>query len=132
MEEPIRVGKVSSIDYKNGMIKVLYTDRDEAVTDDLPVLSFNDEYKMPQIGDYVLVLHLSNGTAAGYVLGTFWSDGNNPAAYGKGVYRKEYGTSQGEAYAEYKNGQLKIRADNIVFSGSSGSITLAQIIAHIL
>lgn len=51
--EAIRVGQVSSINYKEGMIKILYKDRDNAVTDELPVISFNDEYKMPQVGDYV-------------------------------------------------------------------------------
>ena len=58
----IRIGKVSSIDYENGMIRVLYTDRDGAVTKTLPVVTFNDEYKMPQVGQYVLVVHLSNGS----------------------------------------------------------------------
>ena len=37
----IRIGKVSSIDYENGMIRVLYTDRDGAVTKTLPVVTFN-------------------------------------------------------------------------------------------
>ena len=45
----IRIGKVSSIDYENGMIRVLYTDRDGAVTKTLPVVTFNDEYKMPYV-----------------------------------------------------------------------------------
>ena len=40
----LRIGKVSSIDYDNGMIRVLYTDRDGAVTKSLPMLTFNDEY----------------------------------------------------------------------------------------
>lgn len=70
----IRIGKVSSIDYDNGMVQVLYTDRDGAVTKALPVLTFNDEYKMPSVGSYVLVVHLSNGTEAGYILGTYWNE----------------------------------------------------------
>ena len=41
----LRIGKVSSIDYDHGMIRVVYTDRDKAVTKPLPVLTFNDEYK---------------------------------------------------------------------------------------
>ena len=69
----LRIGKVSSIDYDHGMIRVVYTDRDKAVTKPLPVLTFNDEYKMPKVGQYVLVGHLSNGTEAAYVMGTFWN-----------------------------------------------------------
>ena len=45
----IRIGKVSKIDYKSGMVKVVYEDRDDAVTDLMPVLTFNAEYKMPQL-----------------------------------------------------------------------------------
>ena len=67
---------------KKGLIKVLYQDRDETVTDELPILTFNDEYKMPKIGAYVATVHLSNGSEAGYVLGTFW-DGSSPPAKGK-------------------------------------------------
>lgn len=35
----LRIGKVSSIDYDHGMIRVVYTDRDKAVTKPLPVLT---------------------------------------------------------------------------------------------
>lgn len=142
--ESIRIGKVSSIDYDNGMIQVLYTDRDGAVTKALPVLTFNDEYKMPPVGSYVLVAHLSNGTEAGYILGTYWNEAHAPSSSGKGVYRKEYSSRPGEAYTKYEeeNGILEIHGDNILFSGisfdfigneigfscSSGAITAAQII----
>ena len=63
MSDLIRVGCVSKINYEEGTIEVTYPDRDDAVTDPFPVLSFNDEYKMPDIGQDVLVLHLSNGSA---------------------------------------------------------------------
>ena len=46
-DRTIRIGKVSSVDYGSGMIKVTYPDLDNSVTDDLPYLTFNDEYKMP-------------------------------------------------------------------------------------
>ena len=84
-DDLIRIGRVSSIDYEAGMIEVTYPDRDNAVTDAFPVLSFNSEYKMPAIGENILVLHLSNGTAAGVVLGTFWNSSNRPEVSGKDV-----------------------------------------------
>ncbi len=116
----LRIGKVSGIDYDNGMIRVLYTDRDEAVTKSLPMLTFNDEYRMPQVGDYVLVGHLSNGMEAGYVMGTFWSTSNDPGRSGKDVYRKEFAHRKGEAYIDYDGGEkkLELHGDNISFSGS--------------
>lgn len=146
----IRIGKVSSVDYENGMVRVLYTDRDGSVTKGLPVVTFNDEYKMPRVGQYVLVVHLSNGSEAGYVLGTYWNMSNVPSKSGKGVYRKELGFKPGEAYIEYDSeGQrLELHADNVLLSGvkvdiiadavdieagtitftdSGGSLTLAEI-----
>lgn len=103
----LRIGKVSSIDYDHGMIRVVYTDRDGAVTKPLPVLTFNDEYKMPKVGQYVLVGHLSNGTEAAYVMGTFWNAANEPGRSGKGVYRKEFAHKTGEAYIDYDGEPLK-------------------------
>ena len=58
-----RVGKVSSIDYAAGLVRVAYHDKDDSVTAPLPMLC--TEYNMPQVGDPVMVLHLSNGTEAG-------------------------------------------------------------------
>lgn len=115
MPDDIRVGRVSSINYEKGMIKVLYTDKDQSVTKELPVLSMNDEYKMPDIGDMVLVLHLSNGSSMGVVMGTFWSNSNKPAESGKGIYRKELGSSPGEAYIRYDSSSktMTIRADTV-------------------
>ena len=83
----IRIGQVSSINYKSGMIKVLYNDYNNSVTKDIPYLSFNDEYKMPAIGQYVLVVHLSNGNEAGIVLGTYWNEANKPIEVKQGVSR---------------------------------------------
>jgi phage baseplate assembly protein gpV len=113
--ENIRVGRVSSIDYNKGMIKVVYADKDNAVTKDLPFLSMNGEYKMPNIGDMVLVLHLSNGASMGIIVGTFWSNSNKPAETGKGVYRKELGMLPGEAYLRYDSNtkELTIKADTV-------------------
>ena len=56
-----RIGTVSSVDAATGMVSVVYEDRDGEVTELLPYATFNDEYKLPQIGAKVVVLHLSNG-----------------------------------------------------------------------
>ena len=115
MSNNIRVGKVSSIDYEKGMIKVVYADKDDSVTNDLPFLTFNGEYKMPNIDDMVLVLHLSNGSAMGVTMGTFWNDKNKPGESKKGLYRKEFGPIHGEAYMRYDTDTktLTIKADTI-------------------
>ena len=120
-ERLIRIGRVSSVDYENGMVSVTYPDLDDSTTDAFPVFSFTDEYKMPGIGQDVLVLHLSNGQTAGIVMGKFWNRQNIPSNSGENVFRKELGRSYGEAYIEY-NG------DDLIFKDSNaGAVRLSQI-----
>lgn len=120
-EKNVRIGKVSSVDYKNGMISVTYPDLDDSVTDELPVFSMTDEYKMPQIGAEVLVLHLSNGCTAGVVMGRYWNEANKPPISGKDVFRKELGIAFGEAYIQYKDGDITLK-------DKKGSTTLGSIL----
>lgn len=120
-EKYIRIGKVSSVDNEKGMISVTYPDLDDSVTDDLPVFSMTDEYKMPPIGAEVLVLHLSNGCTAGVVMGRYWNEANMPPISGQNVFRKELGGSFGEAYIQYANGDITLK-------DKKGSSTLASIL----
>lgn len=116
-EKLIRIGKVSSVNYDKGMIRVTYPDRDDSVTAEIPVFSFTDEYKMPPIGAEVLVLHLSNGSAAGVMMGRYWNEKNAPPVSGAGVFRKELGEVTGEAYLQYKDETLTIHAPKIKLDG---------------
>ncbi len=124
MADNIRVGNVSSIKYKKGLIEVTYPDLDDSVTDALPVFSLTGEYKMPKVGDEVLVVHLSNGETAGIVLGKFWGGDEKPKVYGQNVFRKELGDTQGECYIQYKDGKL-------TFKSPEGSTTLGSIIQRL-
>ncbi len=106
----IRVGKVSKINYEKGMIRVTYPDLDDSVTAELPVFSFTDEYKMPRVGQEVLVLHLSNGQAAGILMGKYWNKDNVPPDYGQGrnVFHKEIDEQFGRVYINYKDKTLTV------------------------
>lgn len=126
-----RVGRVSKINYEDGTIEVLYTDRDNEVTAELPVLNFGNEYHMPKIDDMVMVMHLSNGCEMGVVLGTFWSGGNPPQESGEGLYRKEYGSKPGEAYTRFKNGAMEFKADSVIFKTKSGTVSIEEVISHL-
>ena len=88
MNDVIRIGKVSSVDYEKGMVSVYYEDRTAMVTSIMPVIS-NGRYKMPKIGESILVAHLSNGTNAAVVLGTVFNDANVPKSSGQNVYYEE-------------------------------------------
>lgn len=113
-DNSIRVGRVSSINYEEGTVKVFYSDKDNSVTKDIPYI-MNGEYRMPNIDDMVLVLHLSNGSSMGIVVGTFWNGNNKPIESGKGLYRKELGIIPGEAFLRYDSNtkELSIKADTI-------------------
>ena len=123
-ERLIRMGKVSSIDYANGMISVTYPDLDNSTTDNFPVFSLTDEYKMPGIGQEVLILHMSNGQSAGIVMGRYWNKGNRPPVSGENIFRKELGKAFGEAYIQYPGG-------NITLHDKKGTSTLGSILGRL-
>lgn len=132
MDKLIRLGKVSKIDYEHGMISVTFPDLDDAVTVLLSTVSFNDEYKMPKIGDEVMSIHLPTGQARGLVFGHYWNKTNKPKKYGEHLYRKEYGHEYGEAYVEYEDGEeWFLFAPAIRFQTANGAITVDQIISRL-
>lgn len=99
MSAEIRVGKVSSIDYPSGMIRVVYPDMDDDVTRPIPL--FSSEYAMPPVGALVAVVHLSNGAEAGVVLGRPWSNKLTPPEGFQGLYRKDFDLTPWKCYIRY-------------------------------
>lgn len=116
----IRVGKISSVDYPSGTVRVVYEDQDDAVTRPIPLLSF--EYLMPEVDDMVLVLHLSNGTEAGIVIGRPWSDQRVPPESGQGLYRKDFHNEVGKAFlrfSEKDNETMTLHVKNLVIEAEN-------------
>ncbi len=128
MDKLIRKGNVSSINYEDGTIRVVYPGLDDAVTDEFPVFSCNDEYKMPEIGAEVLVLHLSNNMAAGVVIGKCWDGWNKPPESGADVFRKELAQAIGEAYLRYGSKEAELVAPEIRLTCSEGSVTVSELL----
>ena len=125
MGNEIRLGKVSAINYPAGMVRVVYHEKDDSVTRLIPLISA--EYSMPEIGDQVLVLHLSNGAEAGVVLGRPWSGKNVPPEGEKGLYRKDMTRTPGEAMIRYMDGTMTVKAAKVVVDGDltiTGSLTV--------
>lgn len=112
----IRKGKVSSVDYENGMVRVTYSDKGKSVTKNFPYMNFNNEYNMPQVGQSVAVLHLSNGSSRGMVLGTYWNKRNKPPESGAGVYRKEMGAG---GYQKCAGGTYEVVAPQEKFTAEN-------------
>ncbi len=114
--DTLRLGKISTINYKAGTARVLYTDRDNAVTAELPLLSF--EYRMPAVDDFVLVCHLPNGGAAGIILGPIWNDNNRPPEGKEGLYRKDFDKAAGKCFLRYDGSELQIVAPKLTLAGT--------------
>ena len=78
MSSEVRLGNISSIDYENGLCEVTYPDRDDTVTEMVPMLS-NREYRMPEVDDLVVVLHPGDSPEDAVILGTIWNEKIKPA-----------------------------------------------------
>lgn len=115
----IRVGRVSSINYETGMARVTYRDKDDSVTGEFPILTNNDEYRMPQVGQDVLVAHLSNGSSRGGIIGTLWNRKHQPFEAGKNLYRKELSREKDAAYIRYSDddGEYLLKVASLHLNG---------------
>lgn len=128
----LRVGKVTNVYPDTGKVKVLYEDSNNTSMP-LSMLTMNNEYSMPAVGDRVLTVHMENGSSKGFVLGTYYGGGTKPTA--SAGYRKDLG---GGAYVSCQNGKyllkaknVTIQADDITFECSDGTITVNDIIKRL-
>lgn len=125
----IRVGNVSSINYAAGTVRVVYPDRSDKSTAELPVFcGFGKEYQMPEVGDLVLVVHLSNDSSMGIAVGKFWNRTMTPKKSGADVYYKEF-QKEGAAFLEVAAGIMRLHAASLVLEDSSGSISVSELLA---
>lgn len=120
----IRIGKVSSVDYEKGMIRVTYHDKDDSVTMDFATLNYNDEYRMPAVGSQVAVAHLSNGSSRGIILGEIWNKQNLPKESGKNLFRKDLSRGKDAAYIRYddETGEYLIKVANLHLNGVNKTV----------
>lgn len=106
-ESFLRVGKISSCNYEKGLARVVYTDRDKCTTIELPFMCPFEEYYVPEVDDLVWVLHLSNGSSKGLILGRYWSKNHTPPdGVKQGVRRKDYSRKQGKCYWQYDDSEV--------------------------
>jgi len=123
-DSEIRIGKVSAVDYEAGMLRTTYRDKDGSVTMEFPVANFNDEYRMPKVGESVIVAHLSNGSSRGVVLGTVWNQKNLPKESGEHLYRKDLSRKKDAAYVRYDDGkgEYLVKAANLHLNGVNETV----------
>jgi len=135
MSSEVRLGNVSSIDYENGLCEVTYPDRDDTVTEMVPMLS-NREYRMPEVDDLVVVLHPGDSPEDAVVLGTIWNEKIKPVKGKKKVFRKEYCNEDGKAYREFDantkelldfvDGKKILKAKSLEIKIGSATVTISE------
>lgn len=109
--KPIMVGRISSINYKRGCADVVLPDEEDVVKTDLPF--FSCEYRMPKVGELVVVLFQKyQNRDQGYILGPIFNEEYLPEFKGKDNYFKRLSK---RVYVKYddETGVLTIKAPKI-------------------
>lgn len=77
LNKVIRIGTISSIDPKTATARVLFEERDNQVSFDLPIIfprtKDTQDYFMPTVGEEVLCIFLPNGMEEGFVIGSYYN-----------------------------------------------------------
>lgn len=79
--------KISEIDYDSGYVKVVLTDRDNMVSDWIPMMS--QQYEMPNVGDIVTCDFTDDTCHSGFCKGKYFNEQNIPTKTGKDVFFKK-------------------------------------------
>ena len=107
----IRIGKVTNIYPSTGKVRVMYED-ENSTSLPLSMLTMNQEYSMPAIGERVVTIHMENGSSKGFVLGTYYGSAEPKASVG---YRKDF---EDGAYAICKDRLYRLFAGGVSLTGS--------------
>lgn len=120
-----RIGRVTNVYPSTGKVKVMYED-EKNVSLPLSMLTMNNEYFMPAVGERVVTIHMENGSSKGFVLGSYYGGGSSPKA--TSGYRKDFGNG---AYVVCNGGKYELHAEDITLECSYGRITLEEIMKRI-
>ena len=86
----LRLGRVSSINYKEVSVSVEFNNSPGKISGGLKVLSDHTskekDYSLPSVGEEVLCVFLPNAPNVGFVLGSYYSGKNLPIDTGKIKY----------------------------------------------
>ena len=86
----VRVGRVSSVNTARATARVVFADRDNLVSMELPVLQGSVQgaraYLLPAVGEHVLCLFLGTGVEQGFIVGALYDRDNPPPVSGQVIY----------------------------------------------
>lgn len=82
LSDTIRIGKVASIDEQKATARVTFEDRQDIVSNDLPLVvpfTLKDKaYYMPSIGERVICVFNPDAPSRGFIIGSFYADTRLP------------------------------------------------------
>lgn len=115
----IRIGRVSTVDAAACTCKVAFTDKDDLVSQDLPVLQLgskdNKVYWLPDIDSQVVCIFLPNpsgrGLGSGVILGCIYSTVDQPAENNAGVKSIRFADG---SYIRFADGALEIHVTSAI------------------
>ena len=94
LDQLIRIGRITSVDEKKHTARVQFTDRDEMVSWDLPVLVPStvdpQDYCLPVENTDVVCVFLPNGQQQGFIIGAFYTDQNPPPITDRKKYLRKF------------------------------------------
>lgn len=139
-EHLIRIGLVSSVDATKHTVRVVFEDKDNLVSGELPVIiPFSTKakaYRLPEVSESVLCVFLENGIQSGFCLGSYYNAEDKPPVSNKdqaGVWFEDgsyvYFDRSTHSLHVKSTGNVRIEG-NLIVSGSitSESITTGSII----
>lgn len=119
IKDLIRIGRVSSINPLKCTAKVTFPDKDDMVSDELPILTIGTNktkaYFLPAIDTQVLCIFLPNnsgkGINDGFVLGCIYSDEDMPVENNEKVVSINFDDG---SYIRFDNGNIEIHGSKTV------------------
>ena len=118
----VRVGKVSAVIPERCACRVVFNDRDNLVSAELPVLQSsclnNKFYGLPDVGDSVVCLMIPNDpNGSGFVLGSFYHEKNPPPAQSQDISMIQFGDGSFISFDREKGDLIISVAGNIKING---------------
>lgn len=119
IKDLIRIGRVSSINPLKCTAKVTFPDKDDMVSDELPILTIGTNktkaYFLPAIDTQVLCIFLPNnsgkGINDGFILGCIYSDEDMPVENNEKVVSINFDDG---SYIRFDNGNIEIYGSKTV------------------
>lgn len=135
LQNIIRLGRVSSTDPAKATVRVLFEDKDNMVSYDLPVIMNNTlknkDYYMPDVGESVVCIFLPNGLVQGFVLGAVYSEVDKPPINSQDKRHIRFDDGTTVEYDRSKSslavdcvGDINIKAGGKINMIASGKITI--------